>query len=189
MAERFLLGDRWCELSTRNDAEHTDSHKQDFDGVTAARAWLDALGNVPNGMEILRTVSQRVDLAADLSTLTDEALLQRVAWQLVDRELYADGRLRDTPGGGGGGDNPTPGPRTDPPPPLVENDTWIEIHLKTTDNRPLPGERYTLKLADGSVREGTTNSAGAVRIEGIDPGICELKFPDLDRRESTRRGA
>ncbi|MEZ4408302.1 MAG: hypothetical protein R3A52_17765 [Polyangiales bacterium] len=185
MGERVFRGDGWYELTARRDGDVDADRTRDFDTLREAEALVTEVADLAAGLDALRSVVGRVDLAADLSTLTDEAVKARAAWGLYDRELYADGRRRDTPGGGGGG-NPTPGPKTDPPPPPTDQKTWIEIHLKNTDGVPLRGERYRLKLPDNTVREGSTNDAGAVFIEDIDPGLCELTFPDLDRRAFTR---
>lgn len=59
--------------------------------------------------------------------------------------------------------------------------TWIEIRLIGEDKKPIPGERYRIELPDGSVREGSLNDKGAARVEGIDPGQCEVTFPALDK--------
>lgn len=57
---------------------------------------------------------------------------------------------------------------------------WIELHLVDDFDQPLAGEKYRLKLADGSVREGRLDASGRARIDGIDPGVCEVTLPDLD---------
>ena len=185
MSERVLRGDIWCEIAARRDGDVDSGRARDFDTLREAEALVSELADLPEGLAVVRAAVGRVDLAADLSPVTDEALRERAAWALYDRELYVDGRRRDTPGGGGGG-QPKPGPKTDPPPPPTDQKTWIEVHLKNTDGVPLRGERYKLKLPDNTVREGSTNDAGAVFIEDIDPGLCELTFPDLDRRAFTR---
>lgn len=57
--------------------------------------------------------------------------------------------------------------------------TWIEIELVDTDGRPAPGQRYRITLPDGEVREGRLDAQGLARVEGIDPGACEVTFPDF----------
>ena len=52
---------------------------------------------------------------------------------------------------------------------------------------PVPGERYILKLTDGSVREGTLGEDGRVRVTGIDPGNCVVTFPDIHTKEWWRK--
>ncbi len=57
---------------------------------------------------------------------------------------------------------------------------WIEIQLIDKDTgEPIPGEYYECKLADGSIASGTLDDKGFVRIEGVDPGTAEIKFPNL----------
>ena len=58
---------------------------------------------------------------------------------------------------------------------------WIEIELVGEDDRPIPGARYRITLPDGeTVDEGTLDSNGWARVEGIDEGTCKVSFPDLD---------
>ena len=58
--------------------------------------------------------------------------------------------------------------------------SWIEIKLVGEDGEPIPGEKYTITLADGSVVEGTLDEKGFARVEGIEKGTCEISFPNLD---------
>lgn len=77
---------------------------------------------------------------------------------------------------GKGDENP------DPPHP-GKRKTWIEIELVDSQNYPVRNERFRLELPDGEFYEGTTDVRGSARIEGIDPGVCELNFPERDMRE------
>jgi type VI secretion system secreted protein VgrG len=58
---------------------------------------------------------------------------------------------------------------------------WIEIEMIGEDGSPIAGERYEVKLPDGSVSTGTLDGNGLARIEGFEPGNCEISFPDLDQ--------
>ncbi len=58
--------------------------------------------------------------------------------------------------------------------------SWIEIELVDEDEQPVPGARFELRLPDGSIREGRLNANGLARVSGIEPGTCEICFPDLD---------
>ncbi|OAD18647.1 hypothetical protein THIOM_005748 [Candidatus Thiomargarita nelsonii] len=63
-----------------------------------------------------------------------------------------------------------------------EKKSWIEIELVGEDDQPVAGERYRITLPDGiTVAQGTTDSKGLARITGIDPGTCQIMFPDLDK--------
>lgn len=58
--------------------------------------------------------------------------------------------------------------------------TWIEVELTDMDGKPMPGERYWIKLPDGAVREGNLDRLGRVYVGGLDPGSCEIRWPDRD---------
>lgn len=58
---------------------------------------------------------------------------------------------------------------------------WIEINLKDEMGQPVAGERYKVKLPDGTVDEGTLDDQGHARVAGIDPGSCDITFPDRDK--------
>jgi hypothetical protein len=62
-----------------------------------------------------------------------------------------------------------------------EKTAWIEIELVDEEDEPVPGEKYEIKLPDGSVAKGTLDGNGFARIEGIEPGTCEITFPKLDK--------
>ncbi len=59
---------------------------------------------------------------------------------------------------------------------------WIEIELIDEDGNPFPGEAYRITLPDGAtVADGTLDSKGRARVEGIDAGVCKVTFPNLDK--------
>jgi len=72
-------------------------------------------------------------------------------------------------------DKPTHKPKNE------EKKSWIELKLLDEMDEPVPGERYRVKLPDGSLSEGTTDEKGEARIDNIDPGNCEISFPNLDK--------
>jgi type VI secretion system secreted protein VgrG len=59
--------------------------------------------------------------------------------------------------------------------------SWIEIELVDEEDNPVPGERYQITLPDGSVARGTLDENGFARIGGIEPGTCQVTFPDFDQ--------
>ncbi len=65
--------------------------------------------------------------------------------------------------------------------PDEEKTSWIEIELIDENDEPVPGEKYRVTLPDESVAEGTLNEKGFARIDGIDPGTCQITFPRLDK--------
>jgi type VI secretion system secreted protein VgrG len=65
--------------------------------------------------------------------------------------------------------------------PDEEKTSWVEIELVGEDESPIPGERYRVELPDGTVAEGTLDENGCARVDGIDPGNCNITFPNLDQ--------
>lgn len=66
---------------------------------------------------------------------------------------------------------------------------WIEIELIDSRKYPVKGAKVALTLPDGSVIETTLNDKGALRKDGIDPGTCKVKFPDLCGKEWSKTGS
>jgi type VI secretion system secreted protein VgrG len=59
---------------------------------------------------------------------------------------------------------------------------WIEIQLYDDDGNPVPGEPYKVTLPDGTtVADGTLDDKGFARVDNIDPGTCQVTFPNLDK--------
>jgi type VI secretion system secreted protein VgrG len=58
--------------------------------------------------------------------------------------------------------------------------SWIEIKLVDEQGNPVPGEPYSVTLPDSSVASGTLDEKGFARIDGIDPGTCQITFPQRD---------
>lgn len=63
----------------------------------------------------------------------------------------------------------------------IEEKSWIEIELVDEEDQPVPGEKYKITLPEGSVAQGTLDNKGFARVEGIDPGTCQITFPNLDK--------
>jgi len=59
--------------------------------------------------------------------------------------------------------------------------SWIEVEMVDEEDEPVPGEKYEIELPDGSVKSGTLDQNGFVRVEGIEPGNCKISFPKLDK--------
>ena len=63
---------------------------------------------------------------------------------------------------------------------LPKPKTWIEIVLKDDRGRPSAGERYQIRLPDGTTQHGLLDGHGKARVEGIEPGSAQVSFPDTD---------
>jgi len=60
--------------------------------------------------------------------------------------------------------------------------SWIEIQLFDEEGNPVPGEPYKVTLPDGTtVADGTLDDKGFARVDNIDPGTCQVTFPNLDK--------
>ena len=76
---------------------------------------------------------------------------------------------------------------SNPQPGDEKKTSWVELEMLDEDDAPVSGARYEVKLPDGSVATGTLDGDGKARIDGIEPGNCEITFPDFDK-ESVDKG-
>ena len=68
----------------------------------------------------------------------------------------------------------------------LEEKSWIEIELKDENDQPMAGEPYVVTTAEGDEIEGTLDVNGKARVGGIDPGSCQITFPNCDGTEWRR---
>ena len=59
--------------------------------------------------------------------------------------------------------------------------TWIEIELLDPDGKPVSDERFKITMPDGSIQYGRLDSNGKAKIERLQPGSCQVTFPDRDQ--------
>jgi type VI secretion system secreted protein VgrG len=59
--------------------------------------------------------------------------------------------------------------------------SWIKLKLVDEEGKPVPGEAYEIKTSDGKYRTGSLNNKGEAHVKGIEPGNCEVTFPNLDK--------
>ena len=59
--------------------------------------------------------------------------------------------------------------------------SWIEFEMIDEADQPVPSLAYEVKLPDGSVTTGTLDGNGFARIDGCEPGTCEISFPGIDK--------
>jgi hypothetical protein len=120
-------------------------------------------------------------------------------WEQVTRELrlaFATGRVviqRPRPPDGLPGTQPVDPPRPAPERPRLPEPrqelTWIEIEIVDEAGDAIVGEPISVVDPAGARKPLTTNEQGLARLEGIDPGACEISFPRIDGREWARKGA
>lgn len=149
------------------------------------------------------TARRLSDMLTAVMALPSRSSLENKGWLSARlEEAFRKGRLvllapEEEPvtvpiaSGGGGGQNqqqeqnapaPTRGRTGAPPAPTK---TWIEFKLVDNNGKAIPNERYKVKLTDGRISEGHLSASGTVRFNGIDPGNCDISFPDLDARDWT----
>jgi hypothetical protein len=97
-----------------------------------------------------------------------------IRWPDMDDEA-----LTDRPARLGWAPEPEPEPAT-PAAARARPKSWVEIALVDDEGMPVPGERFALRLPDGTLREGRLDDEGRARFTDIDAGECELRWPDLE---------
>jgi hypothetical protein len=119
-----------------------------------------------------------------LAALRDAVRMDRLL-VLEYRRASAGGSKKDgdSTGAGGGGRGQGAGAAGAGGKSSSSEKTWIEIRLVDEYDNPVPGKKYKLKITDGSIREGTLGEDGSVRVSNIDPGTCEVSFPEIDASE------
>jgi hypothetical protein len=63
------------------------------------------------------------------------------------------------------------------PPPAADELTWVAVQM-AGDPLTYTGLAYELTTPDGNVHSGTLDASGLVRVDGVPPGVCKLRFPD-----------
>jgi hypothetical protein len=87
-------------------------------------------------------------------------------------------------GGGEAAAAPSPRPqRATAPAKTSPTKTWMEIELLDDEGKPVANARYAVRLPDKSMRRGSLDARGLARFDDIDPGSCEVSFPEIDIRE------
>jgi hypothetical protein len=66
--------------------------------------------------------------------------------------------------------------------PCPSKKCWIEIVLQDEDGKPIANEEYRIVTPDGSERAGHLDGNGYARLDGLDPGSCDVTFPKLYER-------
>jgi hypothetical protein len=151
-----------------------------FRDIPSAIAFLNRFKNDRTQMAILREIvlahsNQIVPRDAD-------EVIRQFATLLIGGRLSVL-RVYEFAQGSGGEGAAQPQPPGGPPGPTPAKKSWIEIYLFTSDGKPVAGEKYRIKMPDGSVEEGKLDPFGHAEYYGINPGTCEVSFPDRDAIE------
>ncbi|AXA54302.1 carboxypeptidase-like regulatory domain-containing protein [Pseudomonas thivervalensis] len=64
--------------------------------------------------------------------------------------------------------------------------TFVEIELLDMQGQPVAGESYVIALPNGTQHSGVLDELGRARVDGLDPGNCQVTFPKLDRHAVER---
>lgn len=78
-------------------------------------------------------------------------------------------------------------PQRPPSTPWRPTSTWIEVELVERDG-PVAGEPVLVVDPGGQRHVLQTGDDGMARVEGIEPGVCDVSFPRIDGREWARIG-
>jgi hypothetical protein len=60
---------------------------------------------------------------------------------------------------------------------------WLEIVLLDEDKQPVAGAAYSVTLPDGGIQEGKLDKKGYARLNGLPPGTCLVRFPEIDKSD------
>jgi hypothetical protein len=66
---------------------------------------------------------------------------------------------------------------------LLKFKDWVEIEHLDPDGKPVPNQKYTILLPDGSKKSGTLDANGHARVDDIPPGRIDVEFPPDDSKE------
>lgn len=150
-----------------------------------------------DALDLFRSLGGVLSISADLRARdVQHAVFDRINKAFERKEIVAFGRAAEggvnSSGGAGTSGQSSQAGYAPPPPENTGGDsssqkTWVDVQLLDEDGDPVAGERYILKLTDGSIREGNLGADGRVRVNGIDPGNCVVSFPDLHTKEWWRK--
>lgn len=146
----------------------------------AARAAIGQLARDDASMRRLRATLAAEVRDAPVDGLADADVLDRLAALVAQGRLVLVG-LRPGPGQVPPLFRDEPPPASEPPP-EDQPTAWLEVTLMDDGDppAPVPGAKYVVELADGTVIEGYLDGEGKARIEGIQEGSAKVSFPDYD---------
>lgn len=185
MKRLLFIGSRRFEIDTTGERLGAPSAVRLLDRAAAIDLVRRIAAVAENRMTLRRLLGETA-LGVGLDRLSDESLAEQVATLLLSgRAVLAEGPTAPYLAAHDGEAIEAPPAPTSAREAKVAL-TWIEIQLIGEDGQPIPGEKYRIDLPDGSVREGSLDSKGQARVDGIDPGNCVVTFPALDEEAWVR---
>jgi hypothetical protein len=149
----------------------------DLRDEASARAFARQLGSIAENLAPLRAMI--ANEAGSGLRLDEDALLVAVAAALRSGRLRASA-VPWAPLSAKDGEGDSQPDAREWLAPLAPSKTWIAMKLLGEDDQPIPGARYWIKLPDETVREGYLDGQGYAYFGDLDPGQCEIRWPDLD---------
>ncbi len=142
-----------------------------------ARAALMEMDETVNGRSarVLQQASQ-AELKRSIKQRIEQAFKQRTLVGIVVARSYLS-QIKDSLG------ETTPVSNAPPARQTNKQTAWIEIELVDDAGKPVPNERYRIEKPDGTFEEGTLDKQGRARLDNLDPGQCQVSFPDIDAKE------
>lgn len=166
---------------------HTTDTFVEFHETSAALDFLRPHLDDPVSMRTLRDTLAEELGHLGMVGLDDQEVLDQLAWRLVWDDVRVTPSVTSRPAVQAGIYKQAAAPEAEgsavAPAAVEERTAWIEIELVDEEGTPVAGEKYRIELPDGSIREGVLDANGRAHIDGLDPGICTIAFPNLDASE------
>ncbi len=150
-----------------------------FDGEAGAVALLARYARDSTNLLALRSYLAGQITSSPLHRLTDAEVIAEVARALNGRRALAFQHSMpplDTFGDAGDLDSDAASARSL----LPTVKTWVEIELVDLEGEPVKGARFWIQTPDGAIHESYLDHRGQARVDGLDPGVCEIRWPDHD---------
>jgi hypothetical protein len=154
-----------------------------FRELSSAIQFLRGIGNDPARLALLRNAA--AEHIHDVHRLPNEQLFRQLAALLLNGRirllqsiLIHAGQLEDT---SQPAQSETAASTTS-----QRKSSWIEINLRDGEGQAVSGARYQIKFPDGSEKQGNLDGFGHAEFYGINPGMCQVGFPELEDEDWVR---
>ena len=145
-----------------------------------ACSFLRGLAHHPLNMVTLRKVFSDLFPVGNVPGLSDDEIIQHLAWRIVRGYIKLVPRVSKLPITGPGTPQEAPD-QEEPAATEASEKTWIEIQLLDEADQPVARERFLIRRPDGIVvSQGYTDEQGLARADNLDPGTYQVSFTNLD---------